>query len=533
MLTVQAPSKIMHITLLETSDVHGNIVPIQYANNQVNEVGLAKVASVIRMERSRGEQVIWIDNGDLIQGTPLAYHHARLNSEPPNPLILVLNELGVDAAVIGNHEFNYGRELLDKAVRESRFPWMAANIVDQQTGEPAFGCPYIVKVLEEGIRVGILGLCTPYIPNWEAPRHIEGLAFLDAVETAKRWVPKLRAEERADLVVISYHGGFERDLDTGEPTEPLTGENQGYQLCMEVPGIDVLLSGHQHRMISGKRINGVIIAQPGYRGEYVAKVNVILEQKTETDGWQVKETDSELLSVSGIVADEKILELIVNYEEQTQQWLDTPMGRVEGDMVVSDVMRIRLEDSPLIEFINMVQMDAAKTDISNTALFTDDSPGIPENVTMRDIVSNYIYPNTLKVIRITGQDMREALEQTAAYFQTSIAGEVEIKDTFMLPKPQPYNYDMWEGIQYTLDIRRPEGSRVVELMYKGEPVGLDKEYDVVMNNYRAGGGGNYMMFQGKAVIKDIPTDVSELIADYILQRGTIKATLNRNWKVIY
>jgi 2',3'-cyclic-nucleotide 2'-phosphodiesterase/3'-nucleotidase len=153
---------------------------------------------------------------------------------------------------------------------------------------------------------------------------------------------------------------------------------------------------------------------------------------------------------------------------------------------------------------------------------------------MRDIVSNYIYPNTLKVIRISGQDILDALEQTATYFQTSTGGEdVKINDRFRLPKPQPYNYDMWEGITYILDITRPEGDRVVQLMYKDEPVGMDKEYDVVMNNYRAGGGGNYMMFQGKPVIKDIPIDVSELMADYIVQRGTIQATLNHNWKVIY
>ncbi|MDF2814522.1 MAG: 2,3-cyclic-nucleotide 2-phosphodiesterase, partial [Paenibacillus sp.] len=201
-MSPQEPIKTVTVTLLETSDVHGNIVPIQYADNQLSEVGLAKVASIIHKQRAVASgSVIWIDNGDLIQGTPLAYHHARLDPEPPNPLILVMNELAVDAAVIGNHEFNYGRKLLDKAVRESQFPWMAANIVNKQSGEPAFGRPYIMKVLEEGVRVAILGLCTPYIPNWEAPGHIEGLSFLDAVETAKLWVPMLKADEKADLVV--------------------------------------------------------------------------------------------------------------------------------------------------------------------------------------------------------------------------------------------------------------------------------------------------------------------------------------------
>lgn len=519
------------VTLLETSDVHGNVMPIHYANNRTHEVGLAKLSTLIRQERDKTGQLLWIDNGDVIQGTPLAYHHARLDPQPPNPMILAMNAMKADAAVLGNHEFNYGRSLLDKAIGESSFPWLAANIVNQHTGEPAFGQPFLVKELEEGIRVVVLGLCTPFIPNWENPQHIEGLEFQDAVEAAKHWVPKLRTEHKADLMVVAYHGGFERDLDSGQPTEPLTGENQGYQLCMDVPGIDVLLTGHQHRAIAGKHINGVVVAQPGHRGENVAKVSVTMEQREGR--WCVASTQSELLSVNGVEADETILAMIEPYEKITQEWLDTPMGRVEGDMVVSDAMQIRLGDSPLIEFINKVQMDAAQADISNTALFADDSPGIPPNVTMRDIVSNYIYPNTLKVIRITGQDMLDALEQTATYFQTSTGGGVAVSPDFMLPKPQPYNYDMWEGISYTLDIRRPAGQRVLDVYVKGEPVGLKREYDVVMNNYRAGGGGNYLMFQGKPVVKDIPTDVSELIADYILQRGTIQATLDHNWKVIY
>ncbi|MFK7695581.1 bifunctional metallophosphatase/5'-nucleotidase [Paenibacillus sp. HJGM_3] len=520
------------LTVLETSDVHGNLMPIHYANNRPHDVGLAKLATLIKRQRAANPTFLWIDNGDMIQGTPLAYHHARLDPEPPNPMILVMNELKADGAVLGNHEFNYGRAHLDKAVRESHFPWMAANIVDSASGEPAFGKPYLVKELEGGVRVAMLGLCTPYIPNWENPAHIEGLAFLDAVETAKVWVPKLRAEEKPDVMIVAYHGGFERDLDTGEPTEPLTGENQGYALCMDVPGIDVLLTGHQHRTIEGKTINGVLVAQPGHRGEQAARIMVTLE-RADGGPWGIVSKQSELLSVQGVEADETVLRMAAEYERKTQEWLDQPMGCVEGDMVVLDPMRIRLGDSPLIEFINRVQMEAAGTSISNTALFADDSPGIPPNVTMRDIVSNYIYPNTLKVIRITGQDMRDALELSASYFQTSTDGTVAVNPSFMQPKPQPYNYDMWEGITYTLDIRLPVGERVVELSHNGEPVRMDAQYDVVMNNYRAGGGGNYTMYQGKPVVKDIPTDVSELIADYILQRGTIHATLDRNWKVVY
>ncbi|MFB9750910.1 bifunctional UDP-sugar hydrolase/5'-nucleotidase [Paenibacillus hodogayensis] len=518
---------------METSDLHGSMLPIQYANNEYNEVGFAKVATLIRRERERAESegglLLAIDNGDLIQGTPLAYHHARIDNIPGNPMVLALNRLGYDGAVIGNHEFNYGMTVLDKAVKESQFPWLSANIVKTGTQEPYFGTPYFVRHCG-GAKIAVLGLTTPYIPNWENPQNIEGLSFLDAVESAKRWVAFLREEERADVVIVSYHGGFENDPDTGEPSEAATGENQGYRLCMEVPGIDVLLAGHQHREVSGKSINGVTILQPGYLGQVVGLVKLTLVQ--DAGGWTVAEKTSELLSVAGVEPDPEVVELCGPYEKATQQWLDTPIGSIEGDMTVGDPMQIRMKDNALIEFINKVQMETSGATISNTALFTDESPGFPPHVTMRHIVSNYIYPNTLKVICITGRDMRAALERNAEYFILDGSGRPAINPKFSLPKPQHYNYDMWEGIDYTLDISRPEGSRVVRLAYRGEPVDPDKEYDVAMNNYRAGGGGDYTMFQGKPVVKDIPTDVSELIANYILERKTVVATVDGNWEVI-
>ncbi|MGV3465115.1 MAG: bifunctional metallophosphatase/5'-nucleotidase [Heyndrickxia sp.] len=521
----------MELVILETSDVHGSIFPINYGNNAPSDVGLGKIASLIKKEKKNHSQVLLVENGDLIQGTPLTYHYARIKSDRANPMIILANELNYDAAVFGNHEFNYGKELLASAVKESNFPWLSANIVNKETGEPYFGKPYIVKEFENGLRVGILGLTTPYIPNWEQPQHIEGMDFIDAVETAKKWVSLLKTEEKVDIVVVAYHGGFECDLETGEPTETLTGENQGYQLCMEVEGIDVLLTGHQHRQISGNMINGVIVVQPGNNGIALGKVTLQLEKKD--NGWKCIHKSSELLSVENVDADQALLDKVIEYENDTQEWLDQPIGKIEGDMIVRDPMEIRTGDNALIEFINRVQMEVAGVDISNTALFDNISPGFPENVTMRDVVSNYIYPNTLKVIRISGQDMKDALERSASYFKQYDGGEIEVNPAFSTPKPQHYNYDMWEGIDYLIDISKPFGERITKLEYKGRPIRYDEEYDVVMNNYRAGGGGDYFMYKNKPVIKDIPTDVSEFIANYILENKVVHATVNHNWKVIY
>ncbi len=375
-------------------------------------------------------------------------------------------------------------------------------------------------------------MTTPYIPNWENPDHIEGLRFEDALESAKKWVKVLKEQEQVDVVVVSYHGGFERHLTTGEPTEPLTGENQGYQLCMEVEGIDVLLTGHQHRSIAGVEINGVAIVQPGTAGVTLGKVELELSKgRWEMATLIPRNRSCFLWRILKRI--KKLIELVSAYEAKTQEWLDQPIGKLTGDMLVKDPMQIRLKDNALIEFINRVQMELSGATISNTALFDNVSPGFPSDITMRDIVSNYIYPNTLKVIRISGQDIKDALEQSAEYFELTLAGEVKVSSKFRDPKPSHYNYDMWEGITYTLNISRPIGMRVVKLEYEGEPLDLEASYNVVMNNYRAAGGGNYAMFQDKPVIKDIPTDVAELLAGYIMERGTIEARVNENWEVIW
>jgi 2',3'-cyclic-nucleotide 2'-phosphodiesterase/3'-nucleotidase len=519
------------ITILETSDIHGNIMPINYANNEKRDLGLAKVASLIKKKREENPNVLLIDNGDLIQGTPLTYHYSRIDSSDINPVIRVLNHLKYDMAVLGNHEFNYGREILNRAIEESDFPWLCSNIILRDSNEFYTGKPYMIKEFEQGIRVGVVGLTTKYIPNWENPANIERLLFENPVDHAKKWVRFLREEEKVDIVVVSYHGGFERNLDTGEPTEKLTGENQAYEICMEVEGIDVLLTGHQHRAIAGKKINGVLILQPGTQGMLLGKASLVLEKTSH--GIRILEKNSELITASEAVEDEEVIKMIESYEVKTQKWLDQPMGKIKGDMVVRDSMAVRTADNALIEFINKVQMEYSGAEISNTALFDNHSPGFPSDVTMRDIVSNYIYPNTLRVLRITGYDIKEALERSANYFETYNGKEIRVNPQFSNPKPQHYNYDMWEGIDYLIDISKPAGNRIVKLERNGEPLDLDKDYDVVMNNYRAGGGGEYLMFQNKLEVKDIPTDVSELIANYILERGTIEATVNGNWRVIY
>ncbi len=520
--------KKVSITILATSDIHGNVLPIQYGDNREVHHGLAKVSTIIKAERKTSEHVILIDNGDLIQGTPLTFNYVHNKNNNENPMIKILNHLRYDAAVIGNHEFNYGLNVLHEAVGNSCFPWLSANIIDAEKNTPYFGQPYIIKMIED-VKLAILGVTTHFIPSWEEPSHIAGLKFIDTLNATKQWVSEIIAKENPDILIVSYHGGFERDLISGELTEEPTGENQGFQICKEVEGIHVLFTGHQHREISGM-IDNTTVIQPGMNGANVGKVEITLTQDPGEN--HIDDISSEIISCESVLADNEIVELISEYERETQDWLDNFIGTVEGDMKIEDPLSVRLKDHPYIEFINKMQMEISGAEISCTSLFNNASIGFKEKITMRDVVSNYIYPNTLKVLKLKGEDIKKALELSATYFIVNNSKEIEVNPKFITPKPQHYNYDMWEGINYILDISKPIGSRVTKLEQNGEPLGMNFEYHVVMNNYRASGGGQYTMFKEREVVKEINQDVSELLASYIIERGIIKASLNHNWKVI-
>ncbi|OAX50792.1 bifunctional metallophosphatase/5'-nucleotidase [Paenibacillus sp. AD87] len=533
--------------IMVTSDLHGAIRPIHYNTNAYRPAGLALLASLIRRERDRSPELLLVDNGDLLQGSPLASYAASfVSNHEVHPFINVLNELGYDAAVMGNHEFNYGQDLLRKAVEDSHFPWLSANIVNEgkpdeevlhtaPTGAaiPAFGPPYLIKTLSSGVKIALLGATTHYIPNWEHPKNIEGLQFLDAMETIRAWVGYIREHEQPDVLVVSYHGGFESDLETGEPAERLTGENQAYAICRDIEGIDVLLTGHQHRQLTAE-IHGVTVVQPGFSGNGVGHVSTQLD-RLSNGKWQIAGKQARLLLLdedSDVQPDAAVMKLTDELEAKAQAWLDQPIGEVAGDLSITDPAALRLAAHPFIAFVHQVQMEATGAQISNTALLSEEARGFGSLITVRDVLSNFIYPNTLTVLELHGQDIRDALEQTARYFEVETSGEVVVNPAYMQPKPQHYNYDMWAGVEYELDISKPVGSRVVKLEREGIPVAMDATYSVVMNSYRAAGGGDYAMYPGKKVLHEGATDMAALVEDYIRRHQPLTVEQANNWRVV-
>ncbi|MCZ1263212.1 bifunctional metallophosphatase/5'-nucleotidase [Paenibacillus tundrae] len=533
--------------IMVTSDLHGAIRPIHYNTNAYRPAGLALLASLIRRERDRSPELLLVDNGDLLQGSPLASYAASfVSNHEVHPFINVLNELGYDAAVMGNHEFNYGQDLLRKAVQDSHFPWLSANIVNEgkpdeevlhtaPTGAaiPTFGPPYLIKTLSSGVKIALLGATTHYIPNWEHPKNIEGLQFLDAMETIRAWVGYIREHEQPDVLVVSYHGGFESDLETGEPAERLTGENQAYAICRDIEGIDVLLTGHQHRQLTAE-IHGVTVVQPGFSGNGVGHVSTQLD-RLSNGKWQIAGKQARLLLLdedSDVQPDAAVMKLTDELEAKAQAWLDQPIGEVAGDLSITDPAALRLAAHPFIAFVHQVQMEATGAQISNTALLSEEARGFGSLITVRDVLSNFIYPNTLTVLELRGQDIRDALEQTARYFEVETSGEVVVNPAYMQPKPQHYNYDMWAGVEYELDISKPVGSRVVKLEREGIPVAMDATYSVVMNSYRAAGGGDYAMYPGKKVLHEGATDMAALVEDYIRRHQPLTVEQANNWRVV-
>lgn len=517
----------MKVKILSTSDVHGAVYPTSYSRrDDYQGYGLLKAATVIHQVQATAASTDWvvtIENGDWIEGGPFASYLAQRPVVEQAMFTQLTDMIHYDAGVLGNHEFNYGLDYIRHCEAKRRYPLLGANI----SGGVATGildAPYQI-LTRQGLKIAILGLTTAYVPVWERASHLTGLSFQSAVATAQYWVPRLH--QLADIVIVAYHGGFEADLVTGEPTERLTGENEGWQLLKDVSGIDALVTGHQHRKLAGV-YQGVPVTQPGEKGEAVGLVEL-----TMSEDKKVVEQHAELLPTAEAQPEHQIEALTAGIQENVQRWLDQPVGQVTGaSLTVTDPLTARLKGHPYLQFINQVEMKVSKTDIAATALFNDDVRGFDRNVSLRQLLNSYPYPNTLVVERVTGADLRAALERCASFF-VATDGRVTVAPAFTTPKRALYNYDVYSGIDYHFDLTRPVGQRVTDLCYHGEPITLNQELEIAMNQYRGNGGGDYPMFTPEKVIREINTDMVTLISQYFADQPVVVGQLPTNFTVDY
>jgi 2',3'-cyclic-nucleotide 2'-phosphodiesterase (5'-nucleotidase family) len=512
---------LVHITLLGTTDLHGHIAPLDYYTNKPAQLGLAKIATLIRRVRTEQPNVLLLDSGDIIQGTPLAYYFARKDTDRPNPMILAMNALGYDAAAVGNHEFNFGLDALWKAKREAHFPILAANIKQTYKSSPQHFDPYIIKQIA-GVRVAIVGFVTPVIPQWEIPANYSGYEFEKIVDAARRVIPELR--KRADVVVVLAHSGLGPDLATGTGGEPydLPDENAVLALAEQVPGIDVILFGHTHLELRERIINGVLLTQAKNWGASLARVDLALSRAADGH-WQITSKHAAVLPVSEqIPPDPRIVELAVPYERATQAYLDTPVATSAQEMRGTTA---RIEDEPLVDLIHAVQMEAGHADVSmGGMLFT--GAIIPKGrVTVRQIASLYIYENYLYTIEMNGAQLREALEHAASFFQS-----------WPLPAGEPvrlpsFSVDSAEGVNYTIDLRLPTGHRIVGLTFKGKPLTDPQKLRVALNNYRYAGGDNYTVYKGLPIVYRSSEEIRDLIIEHLTRTRVVPTTTDHNWRI--
>jgi 2',3'-cyclic-nucleotide 2'-phosphodiesterase (5'-nucleotidase family) len=518
--------KRVYIVVLGTTDLHGNLFPVDYYTDKADNRGLAKIGTLIKQFRKENQNVLLIDSGDTIQGTPLEYYHNKKNNQPPDPMMLAMNALHYDAMTVGNHEYNFGLQVLEKARSEAEFPWLSANTYNKGTNQTHYK-PYVIKEIA-GVRIGVLGLTTPGIPNWENAPNYAGLEFHEPLIEAKKWVPLLRRKERADVVVIAMHMGLEQDLRTGEINPgQVTNENQAIAIAKQVPGIDLIFMGHTHRDVPSVLINGVQLIQANYWGRHLARVDLYLENAGPR--WRVFARVARTIAVDDRVApDQELLKIGEPYDRETQAWLSRPIGESAAELTAAEA---RFRDTAILDLIQRVQLEAGQADVSMAAVFNPDARIAKGPVTVRDIAGLYVYENTLVVLEVTGQQLKDALEHSAKYFRPYEPGKspAELVDE----KIPAYNFDIAEGVTYVLNIAKPIGQRIENLQFQGKPLSPTQKLRLATNNYRLNGGGGYTMYKGAPVVYRSSEEIRELIIDWVEHHKTIPTESTNNWKIVW
>jgi len=515
----------VQITILGTTDLHGNIDPIDYYTNKPDNRGLAKVATLIKRVRREHPNVLLIDSGDTIQGTPLESFHGRKNNQPPDPMMLVMNSLNYDAMTVGNHEYNFGLKVLEKARGEATFPWLSANTYDITKQQPHYK-PYIVKEVA-GVKIGILGLTTPGVPNWDNPPNYAGLEFHEPVAEARKWVPVLRNTEKVDVVVIAMHMGLGEDLRTGEVSPgQVPHENEAINIAKEVPGVDLIFMGHTHRDVPSLYINGVLLTQANHWGRHLARADVYL-QKSDT-GWRVYAKSARTLPADDRVEpDPDVVKIAEPYDNETQGWLAKVVGQSADELTAKDA---RFRDTAILDLIQKVQLEAGKADVSMVASFNAEAKIAKGPVSVRDIAGLYVYENTLVVLEVTGQQLKDALEHSAKYFKAYVPGKAPAD--LVDEKIPAYNFDIAEGVTYELDISKPAGQRIQNLRFHNQPLSPTRKLRLATNNYRVNGGGGYTMYRNAPVVYRSSEEIRELIIDWVERNKTVPVKPNNNWRLV-
>jgi len=492
-----------------TSDTHGYLFPVDYATGNFSQAGMLSCTHDYKKD---GNTLI-IDGGDTIQGSPFTLYSHKLNLEQ-HPVGVALNKGQYDYITLGNHDFNYGQDHLKHYLKTVNATCLCANVSGLPIGTSE------IKVLENGLRIGIVGVVTDYVNLWERPQHLENLEISDPYVAAKSALQSF--EGQVDVSICIYHGGFECDLLTDEPLAT-SNENIASRICRELD-FDLLLTGHQHMPIEGQLLHGTYIVQPQNAAKHYLCIDGVVEESGITFTSSFK-TPTGIYDKEGLVT-------VLEVEDEVQKWLDAPVGYLDQPLIPQDKVDMALEGSSIVDFFHQIQFAATGAQISCTSL-ANDVKGFNQQVTVRDVVSTYVYPNTLCVVEVNGKQLKEILERTASYLDLDENGKPMVSNRFLVPKVEHYNYDFFAGITYIADLRKPVGERVLEICRENKPVAETDIFTLCMNNYRSTGAGGYEVYKTCPVVEEGQIEMSELIINYLAENKQVTVKRYPQPKFIY
>jgi 2',3'-cyclic-nucleotide 2'-phosphodiesterase (5'-nucleotidase family) len=514
------------LVVATTTDVHGRITAWDYYANQSDAIrGLTRAATIVDSVRAANPgRVILLDAGDLLQGNPLAYVAAKVSTDRANPVIAAMNAMSYDASAIGNHEYNYGVPYLDSAVRQARFPFLSANTYRLDPAGVHAYRPWTI-IDRAGIKVGVVGATTPGVTLWDAENIKGRLRFGDIVLAVRQAVQEVRGAG-ADIVLVAVHSGLDEPSSYDTVTTGVPSENVAARLASEVPGIDLVLYGHSHKEVRGTTIGQTLLIQPK---NWATSVDVAHLTVSRVGGqWQVTEKRSDLVQAAGHAENPAVLAATDAIHRETVAYVTTPIGSAPERWSADSA---RVKDTPLIDFILETEREAAGSDLASTAAFSTDATMGTGPITISRVAQLYPYDNTLRAVRITGRQLRDYLEFSSRYYKTVSSPAAPLETD---PKIPGYNFDIVSGVDYTIDVSRPVGFRIIRLDYKGAPVRDTDTFTMALNNYRQTGGGGYSMLSGAPVVYDKQQEIRQLLIDEVRRRGVLRQAdyFTPNWQLV-
>jgi 2',3'-cyclic-nucleotide 2'-phosphodiesterase/3'-nucleotidase len=539
------------ISIIETTDIHGVILPYDFIEKEKLNYSMASSYDYIRTVREKKDVTFLLDNGDNLQGQPEVYYYNFIDTVSPHFLPLVMNYMAYDAGTVGNHDVETGHTVYDRLVKEYKFPLLAANAVDIKTGKPYFK-PYTI-IERNGIRIAILGLVTPAIPNWLPSELYSGIEFKDMVETAKKWMPVI-LNEKPDIVVGLFHSGWDRTEGKSEQSSNLN-ENGSAAVAYNVPGFNVIFTGHDHKVANEKFVNSsgdtLLILNGGSRSEKLAEADITFSSRKIKGKRQIK-LSGHIVNVADYKPDPDFIKKFESENKIIDDYVNRIIGSSSSAVSSRDAY---FGSSPFIDMIHSIQLEITGADISFAAPLSFDVQINKGPITVGDMFKLYRFENMLYTMTLSGDEIQKYLEYSYAGWLNTMNGPDDILLKLRLGKDgkpvitngkawfknQSYNFDSAAGINYIVDVSKPEGSRIlIKGFTDGRIFEKNKMYRVAVNSYRGnGGGGHFSEGCGipknelrKRLISSTDRDLRYYILKSIEKKQSINPLALNNWKII-